>query len=200
MPDAVRKPAYAPVDGPTDEELFRAYVHGDDAAFRVLFERYLPILMRLTIRSLRSEEMAREITQQAMFQAHNARFDFDLSRKFKPWIFTIAMNLVREHFRRAKRRRQSAIDPADLASPDHEKPLPMEVDDRKRALREALEQLPPNQREVVELHWFQELPFAQVAEIVGASEGAVRVRAHRGYKSLKSLLEQSLRNNSGGRP
>jgi RNA polymerase sigma-70 factor (ECF subfamily) len=53
-------------------------------------------------------------------------------------------------------------------------------------------QLPTSQREVVELHWFQERPFAEVAQIVGSTEGAVRVRAHRAYKKLRELLRSEL--------
>jgi RNA polymerase sigma-70 factor (ECF subfamily) len=56
-------------------------------------------------------------------------------------------------------------------------------------VRAALATLPDSQREVIELHWFQEQPFDEIAEIVGASVSAVKVRAHRGYKVLKKLLE-----------
>jgi len=45
----------------------------------------------------------------------------------------------------------------------------------------------------VELHWFQERPYAEVAKIVGTSEGAVRVRAHRAYATLKQLLVSEIR-------
>ena len=82
---------------PTDEELMDAYVDGDDAAFRVLFERYAPILLRLTRRHLRDEELAREIVQQTFFRLHGARNDFRRGSKLRPWVMTIAMNLVREH-------------------------------------------------------------------------------------------------------
>ena len=54
----------------------------------------------------------------------------------------------------------------------------------------ALAQLVPAQRVVIELHWFQGLPFAEIALAVGASLSAVKVRAHRGYKKLRELLGQ----------
>ena len=66
----------------------------------------------------------------------------------------------------------------------------LEEEQQAARVRSALAELPGNQREVVELHWFEERPFAEVAQIVGASEGAVRVRAHRAYKRLKELLEE----------
>ena len=175
----------------TDEELMRAYVGGDHAAFRELFGRYAPMLMRLTMRHLRSEELAREVVQQTFFQVHAARNDFQADRKLRPWVFTIAMNLVREHYRRKKRRPTTELDEAREAAPMDERG-PIEKRERVEAVRAAMERLPASQREVVELHWFEDRPFAEVAQIVGSTEGAVRVRAHRAYKKLKELLEKEL--------
>ena len=58
-----------------------------------------------------------------------------------------------------------------------------------RQVHEALAQLPEGQRTVIQLHWFHGLAFAEVAEVVGASVSAVKVRAHRGYKVLKGHLQ-----------
>jgi RNA polymerase sigma-70 factor (ECF subfamily) len=71
--------------------------------------------------------------------------------------------------------------------------MPIELRQRSALLHVALQKLPSSQREVVELHWFQERPYAEIAEIVGTSEGAVRVRAHRAYATLKQLLLSEIR-------
>ncbi len=175
----------------SDEELMRAYVDGDHEAFKELFARYAPKLMRLTIRHLRSEELAKEVVQQTFFQMHAARRDFRQDRKLRPWVFTIAMNLVREHYRKKKRRKETVLEEAREPAVEQERG-PIESRQRAQALRSALERLPESQREVVELHWFDERPFAEVAQIVGSTEGAVRVRAHRAYKRLKELLAKEL--------
>ena len=176
----------------SDEALMRAYVGGDEAAFQALFERYGPIIYGLTKRHLRDDELAREITQQTFFRLHGARNDFRLDSRLRPWLLTIAMNLVREHWRRQKRRRRVDIDVDDKAAPVPERTA-MELDERAKLVRQALAQLPASQREVIELHWFQERPYKEVAEILGTSEGAVRVRAHRAYNRLKVLLEDDVR-------
>ena len=172
----------------SDEELMLAYVAGDHAAFRALFDRYAPILMRLTLRHLRSQELAREVVQQTFFQLHAARLDFRAGARLRPWLFTIAMNLVREHYRKRQRRKETELDEA--RSPIALDRSPLEQEQQAARVREALAQLPVAQREVVELHWFEDRPFAEVAQIVGASEGAVRVRAHRAYQRLKELLQE----------
>jgi RNA polymerase sigma-70 factor (ECF subfamily) len=179
-------------DEPTDEELMDAYVDGDDAAFRLLFERYAPILLRLTRRQLRDDELAHEIVQQTFFRLHGARNDFRRGSKLRPWVMTIAMNLVREHWRRKKRRKMTELEVDTQAAPAADF-MPIELRQRSALLHRALERLPEGQRAVVELHWFQERPYSEIARIVGTSEGAVRVRAHRAYTTLKQLLGSEIR-------
>jgi len=176
----------------SDEELMDAYIDGDDGAFRLLFERYAPILLRLTRRHLRSDELAEEIVQQTFFRLHGARNDFRRGSKLRPWVMTIAMHLVREHWRRRKRRKMTSLEVETQAAPEAEL-MPLEIRQRSQLLHQALEKLPSSQREVVELHWFQERPYAEVATIVGTSAGAVRVRAHRAYATLKQLLGSEIR-------
>jgi RNA polymerase sigma-70 factor (ECF subfamily) len=176
---------------PSDEELMTAYVGGDHAAFRVLFERYAPMLMRMARRRLSSDEEAREVVQQTFFQLNRARNDFREGAKLRPWVVTIAMNLIREHYRKRGRRKEASLDAAihTVGVPPKDR---LEEAERAIQLREAIAQLPESQRTVVELHWLSELPFAEVARIVGAKEGAVRVRAHRAYKRLKEILAPEL--------
>ena len=188
---AHRVVAFAQMSEKSDEDLMRAYVAGDDRAFRMLFERYGSIIYGLTKRHLRNDDLAREITQQTFFRLHSARNDFRLDSRLRPWLLTIAMNLVREHWRRKKRRRHVDIDVDTRHAPIAEKSA-LELEERKKALHSALAQLPDSQREVIELHWFQERQYKEIAHIVGSSEGAVRVRAHRGYTKLKELLAESL--------
>lgn len=172
----------------SDEELMAAYAEGDKAAFAELFSRYAPMLTRIMRRHLYQPEDAHELVQQTFLQMHRARQDFDTSRKLRPWLMTIAYNLKREYFRRKKRRPESHLDHEPPASERRRDPL--EIADDKRRLRAALATLSDGQREVIELHWFEEIPFPEVAEILGLSVSAVKVRAHRGYKELRKRLEQ----------
>jgi RNA polymerase sigma factor (sigma-70 family) len=164
-----------------------AYVAGDAAAFRVIFERYAPLLMRAMLRELYVREEANDLVQQTFLQLHRARRDFDAGQKLKPWVFTIAMNLKREYFRKKKRRPERAFDPETMAEPAVGALGAARVDAR-RTLSRAMADLPADQREVIELHWFDGLEFPEVATVVGASVSAVKVRAHRGYVRLRQAL------------
>lgn len=170
-----------------------AYVAGDAGAFRALFDRYAPVLFRLVRRRVGADADARDLVQQTLLQMHRARFDFRSGSKLRPWLFTIAVNLAREHHRKRGRRREQLGDPAlDLPDPGVNAEAADDAGRRAARVRAALAALPEAQREVIELHWFEECPYEDIARIVGASVAAVRVRAHRGYERLRELLPEDL--------
>lgn len=70
-------------------------------------------------------------------------------------------------------------------------PVDVGLQETRAQVRAALERLPESQRSVIQLHWFDGLSMAEVADVVGASVSAVKVRAHRGYKALRAALEQT---------
>lgn len=167
-----------------------AYIAGDAGAFRALFDRYAPQLYRLVRRRVGSDDDARDLVQQTLLQMHRARNDFRADSRVRPWLFTIAVNLVREHYRKRGRRPEHALESdAPLAADSSTQPGAQdESHERSAQVRAALSQLPAQQREVIELHWFEHSPYEEIAAIVGASVAAVRVRAHRGYLKLRELL------------
>lgn len=166
-----------------------AHVAGDGAAFGVIVERYGPPLTRTMLRALLVREEANDLVQQTFLQLHRARRDFDTNQKLRPWLFTIALNLKREYFRRTKRRPESSLESEPGAQPFVEAVEIWQVEAR-RTLTGALSDLPQKQREVLELHWFDGLDFPEVATVVGASVSAVKVRAHRGYLHLREALAE----------
>ena len=175
-----------------------AYVGGDRAAFKELFERYAPKLERLMLRELYAREEANDLVQQTFLQLHRARLDFDPAQHFKPWLYTIALNLKREHFRRRRRRPEVLADAMDEhagAGGAHE------AFEAHRSLSWALAQIPEENRSVIELHWFDGLSFAEVANCLGIGAVAAKVRAHRGYLRLRKLLGDDLEPpGAGNRP
>lgn len=168
----------------SDEELMIAYVAGDQAAFRELFERYAAPLLRVLARDLSAREEAHDLVQQTFLHLHRARNEFDRTLRVRPWIYTIALNLKREHLRRRKRRPEHAVELEGLPGASDGSGRTEAAND----LHRALSTLPADQREVIELHWFADLEFKEIATIVGASLTAVKVRAHRGYGRLREAL------------
>jgi RNA polymerase sigma-70 factor (ECF subfamily) len=172
---------------PSDEELMLAYVGGQTSALDALYRRYAPLLLRVMQQGLRAPEEARDLVQQTFLQLHRARQDFRPDGRLRPWLFTIAMNLKREHLRRKKRRPETELvldgshDPATWGDQGRR--------DAAEAVEQALEHLSPQQREVIELHWFGGLSFPEIATALGSATNTVKVRAHRGYKAMREALE-----------
>lgn len=170
----------------TDEQLMATYVRGDQAASHELFLRFSPILLGLFRRQGAQPDDAQDLLQQTFLHLHRARLDFKQGTSVRPWLFTIAFNVHREVGRKKLRRRERGLEQEPAVASSVSQPLESSEDAAR--VREGLGALPDAQREVIELHWFQGVAFAEIAAIVGASVSAVKVRAHRGYERLRELL------------
>lgn len=176
----------------SDEALMVRYAQGDTAAFRTLFERYHPILVRMMRRRGAKESEASDLVQQTFLQLHRARNDYNPEHPLRPYLVTIALNTHRAYLRRAGRHPEEAVHLGEPVEPadDRERIDPLERRQEAERVRRALSQLPDSQRVVIEMHWFEELPFKDIANAVGASLSAVKVRACRGYGKLREILEK----------
>ncbi|MFK7930754.1 MAG: RNA polymerase sigma factor [Myxococcota bacterium] len=171
---------------------------GDRTAFEEIFRRYAPRLLRFFRRSTLNDALAQDLTQVTFLHLHRARRDFRAGATLRPWLFAIAMNARREHFRKSRRRVPTTTDPAQEPSQPPDASTATE-----RLVRRALAELPEAQREVVLLHYYEGLSMAEVAAAVGASRSAVKVRAHRAYQVLRHILdgtESVEEHRSGERP
>jgi RNA polymerase sigma factor (sigma-70 family) len=188
----VASPATQPqaASSPSDEALMAAYAAGDAAAFRELFARHAAALSRVVRSHVAADDEVRDVVQQTFLQLHRSRRDYRPGQPLRPWLYTIALNLCRDRWRTLGRRREVDLETApDLAAPG----TPADVLDAKRRterLRAALAQLSDDQRWVVEMHWFGEIPLGEVARSLGISESAAKVRAHRAYQHLRELLAE----------
>ena len=164
-----------------------AYVAGDDGAFEQLFDRYAPVLARTLSRGLFRPEDARDLVQQTFLQLHRHRKDYQPGRTLRPWLFTIALNLKREYLRRHRSRPEAELT-EQAAEQLSVSPVGQTLVEHRQRLAVALQALTDDQRDVILLHWIGGIPLPEVAEIVGASLTAVKVRAHRGYQNMRHHL------------
>ena len=175
---------------PTDEELMKRYVkRGDRAAFEALFSRYAGRLQGMFMRHIGNRDVANDLVQQTFMHFHRARKDFNLDRTVRPWIYTIALNVRREHMRRRARKKEVSLDPIVHGEPSIDPATTTQTD---RLVQRALQQLTDQQREVIVLHYYNDLSFPEISKIVGASLSAVKVRAHRGYEKLRKILKEGV--------
>src|SRR5450432_4495038 len=94
----------------TDEELMDRYLAGDREAFRELFRRYAPVVLRLVRRNVPTDE-AHDLVQLTFLHLHRGRKDFRRGARLRPWLCTIAINVRRQYFRSLKNRELVALTP-----------------------------------------------------------------------------------------
>lgn len=173
-----------------DAELVERYLAGDRRAFEDLVRQYQRPIYHLAYRYLRSEADAKDLTQRTFIKVYGALPRFRAESSFRTWIYRIAINLCLNELRDRRRgegagERADAIDGAAAPAPDVES-----LDERAREawLRRAIAGLPPRQRLVLELRIYDELPFREVAELVGSTENAAKVNFHHAVKRLRALV------------
>ena len=170
----------------SDDVLMARFCEGDQDAFTVLYDRYAPQLESFLHRLVRDRTLAEDLLQTTFLSFVRARGRYVATAGVRAWIYSIAANAGRDALRRRGTRREQPFDPETLniASDDAVLSDPHIA----RAVEEALQQLPSEQREAVILHKMQGLSFPEIAIALGTSVGAAKVRAHRGYQRLKVLL------------
>lgn len=177
-------------DGARESALFERWLGGDERAFRDVFDAFAPTVLAIARRHGLRDAEAKDVVQQTFLGVHRARADFRRGAPVRPWIVTIARNVVRDHLRRHYVRREDALELDGPIEPRVEAPeygAPSEEALVSWA-RKALARLPEAQRRVIELHYLEGRSFADVGKTVGCSEGAARVRAHRGYETIRRWL------------
>lgn len=167
------------------ERMLAAYQRGDAAAFRELLHAASGRLHRF-LGMTAGFHMADDLLQQTWLEVHRARATYDPRRAAMPWLFAVArhtaFHALRGHGRAAVR--EAAV--REVAATTSGASTETDV-----AVREAMARLPDVDREVVALLHFAELSVAEVARVVGSSEGAVKQRAHRAYAKLRGLLGET---------
>jgi len=167
--------------------LMVAYQDGDAMAFDALYGEVAGPLLGYLRSLTREATRAEDLLQEAFLQVHRARATWDRARPVKPWLYAIARNVFLMDRRAAGRRgRHEAL--ADEELPDV--PVPPEVESLadRDSVRRALARVAPERREALLLHHVAGLSFREVGAVLGITEGAAKVRAHRGAVELREIL------------
>jgi RNA polymerase sigma-70 factor (ECF subfamily) len=171
------------------------YGRGDDAAFDELYRLVAPRLRGFLIRLTGEVALAEDLAHEALLRVHRARGSFETGAAALPWIFAIARNVFLDHARHAQVMRAAGDSPAASAeTQEREAPLDTKGDEALIAsemldvVRRTLAKLPVLQREAFVLIRFEGMTVSEAAQVLGTTEGAVKVRAFRAYEALRAAL------------
>ena len=180
-----------PLRHQTDEQLMAQAAAGSDTAFEELYRRYARRLKGFFFMQLGGdEELAADATHDVFLRAYEARSRYREGSNVGTWLFTIAYNICKNHYR------SNAYEAELLASLDAEpvsdQQIEVEMDAAQldEALDRVLSELPAPLHQLFSLHYQEELTAPQVAEIVGIPEGTVKSRLHKTMNIIRKKLKQ----------
>jgi RNA polymerase sigma-70 factor (ECF subfamily) len=180
------------------------YASGEDSAFQTLYRNGAPRVRGFLMRLSGDAALADDLTQEAFLRIHRARGSFEPGAAALPWVFAITRNVFLDHARRPKVHRLVA---SSQGQPPSEREAPPDTQGEEVAIanemlgvvRKTLAGLPVLQREAFILLRFEGLSVTDAAQVLGATEGAVKVRAFRAYEALRDALAQEESKPGGSR-
>jgi len=171
------------------DDLGRRLAEGDDEAFTEVVGRYAKRVYALCYRLLRNEEEARDMAQEVFVKIYLKRKSFKGSSQVYTWIYRIALNMC---FSALKARKAVTVPLEEVegflaADPQREDPTA----ELEALVAKALEHLPPKQRGVFVMRFYDKLAFADIAEAMGTSQGAARANFHFAVERLRRVLGEA---------
>ena len=182
---------FKPLSSFTDDELMQKVSEkDDDRAFGELYHRHARRLMGFFFRQLdKDEDLASDFTQDAFMRVWTARDKF-AGTSFRTWLFTIAFNLLKNHYRHAEHQKQFEQFVSLHQSTTEDSKIIEQLDDEafNKALRQELERMSSDARLLFSLRFEEELSVPQIAEVMAIPEGTVKSRLYTLTQSLKKKL------------
>ena len=186
----------APTSNDSDEALMLAFARGNMNAFEQLYDRHESGVWRFVFRSVQNQAVADDLVQELWFAVARTAATYEPTAKFKTWLFTMARNRVIDHSRTAKN--HASIDAededgasmfSDLAADSRLGPL-RQVSSREqaKALLDAIEKLPADQREAFLLQAEGDMSVDDIAAATGVSFETAKSRLRYARNKLKELL------------
>ncbi len=190
-----------PVNSLTDEQLLQEHRRGRTERFELLVRRYSQELFRFAYRLLGSPAAAEDIVQETFLQVHLSMERFDVSRRFRPWVFTIAANKARDYLRSQKRRPEVPLDAVADGSSDGGASfseflsgrsvgpaVALEREERSSRVRQLVEQLPPYLKEVLVLGYYHGFAYKEMANVLDVPIGTIKSRLHSAVARMGDLI------------
>jgi RNA polymerase sigma-70 factor, ECF subfamily len=169
-----------------DEDIIDLVAAGDTQAFGLLVRRYEDFVFTLIRGLVISEEQAKDISQEVFLRAYRALRRFEKKSSFKTWLYRIAYNTSMSHLKRTHDNLKSI---EDLYSENEQKSFAPHA--AKYLLRRLIDKLSPELKAVIIFHYYDNLKYEEIAEILDCPLGTVKVRLFRAKHELKKLWENN---------
>ena len=164
---------------------------GDLDKMGLLFSRYKKPLYGFFYGLNKDQELSEDLVQNTFFRIIKYRHLFRGDGDFKTWMFHIARNVSHDHFRKNKIQHKESLESwQERLGHEEHKSKEMQHDEEQQMLSFAMDKLPAEKREVLLLSKYQDKKYKEIGEILGCSEGAVKVKVFRALQELKAVYQQ----------
>ena len=176
-------------DEAKDEESLIRKSQADPEAFRPLYEKYFKRIFLFVHHRIGEKAISADITSQVFLKAlvNIHKFTFR-GFPFSAWLFRIALNECHDFFRKHKRYRFVTMEEEMVDHLFDELTSETRLDDLRQRLPSILQKLSENELQIIELRFFEQRPFKEVADILGISETYAKVRVYRTLDKMKKLF------------
>lgn len=173
---------------PDDSGLVQAFANGSEQAFKQLVQRHQAPLYGFVRRQVDNHSEAADLCQKVFLKVFLKARTFRGEASFRTWLYQIAINQCKNHFRARTRERLEDVDIESLPLTEPAADLAVESAQEGRLLRNAVETLPPKQRYTLELRFYQECTFAEIANIMGCPVGTAKANYHHALTTLRKRM------------
>lgn len=174
-----------------DNPLMLRVKEGDLEKLGLLFERYKKPLFGFFYGMCKDTELCDDLVQNVFFRILKYRYLFRGDGDFRTWMFHIARNVNHDHFRKTKWKHKEAIENwEERLGTDENRDTKFQQDEEMQLLSMAMDRLPDDKKEILLLSKFQDKKYKEIGEILGCSEGAVKVKVFRALQDLREVYKQ----------
>jgi RNA polymerase sigma-70 factor (ECF subfamily) len=183
------------MDQDREREIIASVLRGDRQIYALLVEAYQTPIFNLAYRMTGSLPEAEDLAQETFIRAYERLWRWHPEKSFFVWLYTIGLNLIRNHLKRERRSETRDADWAEgpewgnagAQAADHPEGILLE-DERQKRLQACLLKLPVDLRAAVVLRFYEDQPFENIARVCGISLSSAKMRVYRGIEKLQEMM------------
>jgi len=176
-----------------ENEIIQSILNGDQEKFALFVDKYKGPVYNLVYRLTGNRHDAEDLTQETFIKAYKSLNIFQIKYKFFPWLYTIAINLTRNHLKKKKPlfvENIEDIKPDNRQSDKYNPEINIIKHQEAQALARSIQRIPIALREAVILRYYFYLPFEEISRILCISLSGAKMRVYRGLEKLEYMMKR----------
>ncbi len=182
------------VNKKTDADLIREFKNGDVRGYNEIVRKYQQQVYWVIRKMVLSHDDADDITQEVFIKVYSALMDFREESNLFTWLYRIATNYAINHIRKVKVKNTVSVELVSevMVSEDKRTDEVLDEEKRRKILEDAIETLPPQQRAVFNMRYYDELPYEEISKILKKSVGGIKANYFHAVKKIGEYVKDKM--------